>query len=146
MFVWSCNILLKSIQTGASSSTKAELIKQSGRQLHGASTKDLLIPSQSDPTTYDLGATEAVLEGFLAQFRCRPSDLAEAQQMGAAMERVATVFDSFLEIVARSNLELPVSRFVDLAEALPDVARKQHDGLYRAVDTYLKVILSMFIN
>jgi NPH3 family len=100
----------------------------------------LLIPSQFDPTTYDLGATEAVLEGFLAQFRHRPSDPAAARQMGAAMERVATVFDSFLEIVARSNSDLPVSRFIDLAEALPDVARKQHDALYSAIDAYLKVI------
>ncbi|KAJ1697829.1 hypothetical protein LUZ63_006341 [Rhynchospora breviuscula] len=137
-----CRFLLRLLRVanyiGASSSTKAELIKQSGRQLHKASEKDLLIPSQFDPTTYDLGVTEAVLEGFLGQFRRRPSDPAEARQMGGAMERVATIFDAFLEIVARSNLDLSVSRFIDLAEALPEIARKQHDGLYRAIDTFLK--------
>ncbi|KAJ3693198.1 hypothetical protein LUZ60_008678 [Juncus effusus] len=137
-----CGFLLRLLRVanyiGASSSTKAELIRQSSRQLHEANAKDLLIPSQSDPSLYDLGVTEALLEGFLAQFTRRPSNPLEMQRMSTKMERVAVIYDTFLEIIAGSNLDLPVSRFVDLVEALPEIARKKHDGLYKAIDTYLK--------
>lgn len=56
----------------------------------------------------------------------------------AAMGKVAKVFDEYLATIAL-DVDFPVGKFVDLAECLPDIARTDHDGLYHAIDTYLKV-------
>lgn len=56
----------------------------------------------------------------------------------SAMMKVAKLVDSYLaEIAPDANLKL--SKFIALAEILPDYARVVDDGLYRAVDIYLKV-------
>lgn len=52
--------------------------------------------------------------------------------------KVAKLLDSYLAEVARDS-KLPLSKFQFLAEALPQGSRLCDDGLYRAVDTYLKV-------
>lgn len=52
--------------------------------------------------------------------------------------KVAKLLDSYLAEVARDS-KLPISKFQSLAEALPEGSRLCDDGLYRAVDTYLKV-------
>ncbi|XP_073103158.1 BTB/POZ domain-containing protein At5g47800 isoform X2 [Elaeis guineensis] len=121
---------------GASSSTKAELVRRSGRQLDEAMPGDLLIPLPSNPQEYDVGIVEAVLENFLIQLR-RPIPPEENGRMLGSMARVATIFDSYLQVIAQDT-DFPVSKFCDLAEFLPEMARQEHDGLYRAIDTYLK--------
>ncbi|XP_040383529.1 BTB/POZ domain-containing protein At5g47800 isoform X2 [Oryza brachyantha] len=121
---------------GASSSTRAQLIRQAGSQLDEAKASDLLIPMPSDPQAYDIGAAEAVLEHFLTQFQ-RPAAPDERRRMSAAMEKVARIFDEFLRTIAL-DVDFAVGKFVDLAECLPDIARNDHDGLYLAIDTYLK--------
>ncbi|MQM03883.1 hypothetical protein Taro_036672 [Colocasia esculenta] len=121
---------------GASPSAKAELVRRSGRQLHEARVKDLLFPSPSNPKSYDIDLVEAILENFLAQFR-RHAPRADAERAVISMRTVAHAIDSYLQVVAKCA-STPVSRFVDLAEALPEVARPEHDDLYRAIDTYLK--------
>uniref|UniRef100_A0A0D9XBT1 NPH3 domain-containing protein n=1 Tax=Leersia perrieri TaxID=77586 RepID=A0A0D9XBT1_9ORYZ len=125
---------------GASSSTRAQLIRQAGVQLDEAKAADLLIPmppSSSAADKYDVGAAEAVLEHFLAQFQRAAPGGEERRRMSGAMEKVARVFDEFLRIIAVDG-DFPVGKFVDLAECLPDIARNDHDGLYHAIDTYLK--------
>lgn len=121
----------------ASSSTRAQLIRQAGSQLDEARAADLLIPLPSDPQAYDVGAAEAVLEHFLAQFQ-RPAAPDKRRQMSAAMEKVARIFDEYLRSIALDR-DIPVGKFVDLVECLPDIARSDHDGLYYAIDIYLKV-------
>ncbi|CAM0950812.1 unnamed protein product [Alopecurus aequalis] len=121
---------------GASSSTRAQLIRQAGSQLDEAKAVDLLIPLPSDPQAYDIGAAEAVLEHFLAQFQ-RPAAPDERRRMSIAMEKVVRIFDEYLQTLAL-NGEFPIGKFVDLVECLPDIARNNHDGLYHAIDTYLK--------
>ncbi|KAF7072004.1 hypothetical protein CFC21_077203 [Triticum aestivum] len=121
---------------GASSSTRAQLIRQAGSQLDEAKAVDLLIPLPSDPQAYDVGAAEAVLEYFLAQFQ-RPAAPDERRRMSVAMEKVVRIFDEYLKTIALDS-EFPIGKFIDLAECLPGIARSDHDGLYRAVDTYLK--------
>ncbi|KAJ6932704.1 hypothetical protein NC651_008207 [Populus alba x Populus x berolinensis] len=57
---------------------------------------------------------------------------------GAALIKVAKLVDSYLaEAAVDSNLNL--SEFVALAGALPSHSRATDDGLYRAIDTYLKL-------
>ena len=58
---------------------------------------------------------------------------------------VSKLLDNYLAEIAKDP-NLTISKFQVLAEALPENARKCHDGLYRAIDTYLKVttILTAF--
>jgi len=121
----------------ASSSTRAQLIRQAASQLNEARAADLLIPLPSDPETYDVGALEAVLEHFLAQFQ-RPAAAEERRRMSATMTKVARIFDEYLQTIALDR-DFPVGKFVHLVECLPDIARSDHDGLYYAIDIYLKV-------
>lgn len=121
---------------GSSPSTKAELVRRSGRQLDEATTSDLLIPLPSNPEEYDVGVVEAVLENFLVQFR-QPISPEESERMLGSMVRVAKIFDSYLQVIAKYT-NFPVSKFSDLVESLPEMARQEHDGLYQAIDTYIK--------
>ncbi|CAN6210279.1 unnamed protein product [Urochloa humidicola] len=136
-------LLRTASRVGASPSARAQLVRQAGAQLDEAAATDLLVPlpPPSESGGYDVGAAEAVLEHFLAQFR-RPGGAAaapeERRRMSAAMGKVARTFDEYLRTIAELDRELPVGRFVDLVECLPDIARTDHDGLYRAIDVYLK--------
>jgi len=68
-----------------------------------------------------------------------PSPATKAPQPALTLRtKVAKLLDSYLAEVARDS-KLPLSKFQFLAEALPEGSRLCDDGLYRAVDTYLKV-------
>jgi hypothetical protein len=54
------------------------------------------------------------------------------------MRMVARLIDGYLAEVA-PDVNLKASKFQALAEALPSYSRVSHDGLYRAIDIYLKV-------
>lgn len=123
---------------GASTSTKAELVRRSGRQLDEAMVNDLLIPSPSSSNGhfYDINLVEAILENFLVQFRRRAyHNNSDAMQ---PMIKVAKLIDGYLQAVA-SDVNMPASKMVALAESLPEFARSEHDELYKAIDIYLKV-------
>ncbi|KAL6969399.1 hypothetical protein U1Q18_029112 [Sarracenia purpurea var. burkii] len=51
--------------------------------------------------------------------------------------KVAKLVDGYLQEIA-TDANLPLSKFVALAEAVPEFARVVHDDLYRAIDIYLK--------
>jgi hypothetical protein len=55
---------------------------------------------------------------------------------------VAKLVDGYLQEIAR-DMNLPLSKFIALAEAIPDFSRLDHDDLYRAIDIYLKVKLQI---
>lgn len=122
---------------GASPSTKAELIRQCGHQLDEVTATDLIIPSATNPQTHDISTVEAVLECFLLQFH-QPMPQEETERMIMSMSKVGIIYDSYLKIIAGES-SLTVSKFIELANALPEMARKEHDGLYQAIDVYLKV-------
>ena len=52
--------------------------------------------------------------------------------------RVAKLIDSYLAEIAVDPC-LEISKFISLAKSIPSFARPMHDGIYRAVDVYLKV-------
>lgn len=54
-----------------------------------------------------------------------------------ALARVGRLVDVFLMEVAKDP-HLPVEKLLAIAEAVPDGARPEHDGLYKVVDSYLK--------
>ncbi|CAO2039468.1 unnamed protein product [Urochloa humidicola] len=54
-----------------------------------------------------------------------------------ALARVGKLVDAFLVEVAKDP-NMPLDKLLAIAEAVPDAARPEHDGLYKVVDTYLK--------
>lgn len=149
----------------ASSSSKMELARRIGLQLEEATVNDLLIPSLSyaDDTVYDVELVMTILEQFMSQGQSPPTSPArsrmaferrrsrsaeninlefqESRRSSSASHssklKVAKLVDRYLQEVARdANFQL--SKFIALAEIIPDFARHDHDDLYRAIDIYLK--------
>ncbi|CAN8264396.1 unnamed protein product [Cochlearia groenlandica] len=140
-----------------------ELEKRVGMQFEQATLQDLLIPGYNNnkgETMYDVDLVQRSLEHFLVQEQTTegssPSRMSPSQSMYAdagipranssgnggnnnqnAKMRVARLVDSYLTEVARDR-NLPLTKFQVLAEALPESARTCDDGLYRAIDSYLK--------
>jgi hypothetical protein len=111
---------------------RAELEKRISWQLDQASLKEIMIPSFSHTcgTLLDVELIIRLVRSFV--------NLDEVAKSGSALIKVAKLVDSYLaEAAVDANLNL--SEFIALAGALPSHARATDDGLYRAVDTYLKV-------
>ncbi|KAL2234733.1 UNVERIFIED_CONTAM: Root phototropism protein 3 [Sesamum indicum] len=130
-----CNFLLRLLRVAnmvhVGPSYRAELEKRVSWQLDQASLKELMIPSFSHTSTALLDF-ELVLR-LVKRF----ASMEDVARSGAAVMKVAKLVDSYLaEAAVDSHLSLP--DFVDLASALPSHARSSDDGLYRAIDTYLK--------
>ncbi|XP_068641455.1 root phototropism protein 3-like [Aristolochia californica] len=131
-----------------------ELEKRVGMQLEQATLTDLLIPSYNDgETLYNVEVVQRLLEHFLVQeqmehsspsrqtfsdkHRYESSSPRRNNANSNAQARVARLVDSYLTEVS-SDRNLAPTKFQVLAEALPDTTRSCDDGLYRAVDSYLK--------
>ncbi|KAL5212383.1 hypothetical protein ABZP36_023230 [Zizania latifolia] len=161
----SCGFLLRllrlAIMLKAAPALVTELEKRVGMQLEQAALADLLIPSYSRAdTAYDVDLVQRLVEHFLVQeqtemasspgrlepqqpeyYSARMPPAAAAASASAtglnAKARVARLLDSYLSEVSRDR-NLSLTKFQVLAESLPESARTCDDGLYRAVDSYLK--------
>lgn len=146
-------LLKTAIIVRASPSCISNLEKRIGAQLDQASLEDLLIPtfSYSAETLYDVDCVQRILGHFLASNQPDPraspcSEDEEDHLIGShasltPVTKVAKLIDGYLaEIASDVNLKLP--KFQALAGAIPDYARPYDDGLYRAIDIYLKVIIT----
>ncbi|XP_052148836.1 BTB/POZ domain-containing protein At5g66560-like [Oryza glaberrima] len=130
----------------ASESARDMLERRIAARLPDAAVDDLLIPSYSYlvETLYDVECVERIVRYFLEGRDADDGndDGSEPETPGReasrrAMLAVGRLMDAYLgEIAADANLK--PDKFCDLAWALPDGARVYDDGLYRAVDIYLK--------
>ncbi|KAK1378379.1 BTB/POZ domain-containing protein [Heracleum sosnowskyi] len=131
----------------ASPSCISNLERRIGMQLDQASLEDLLMPnfSYTMETLYNVECIERILEHFLAMDQvtggASPCSVDDGQSMGSPsltpITMVAKLIDGYLaEVAPDINLKLP--KFQSLAGAVPDYARPLDDGLYRAIDIYLK--------
>lgn len=134
-----CNFLLRLLRVAnmvnVEGSYRHELEKRISWQLDQASLKELVIPSFSHTcgTLLDVELVIRLVKRFVSLD-------SEGAKSGASLVKVAKLVDSYLsEAAVDANLSL--SEFVTLASALPSHARATDDGLYRAIDTYLKVCL-----
>ncbi|TKY59467.1 Root phototropism protein 3 [Spatholobus suberectus] len=122
-----------------------ELEKRVGMQFEQATLADLLIPCYNkNETAYDVDLVQRLLEHFLVQEQSENSSPSRQsfsdKQVSSninAKTRVARLVDSYLTEVSRDR-NLSLTKFQVLAEALPESARTSDDGLYRAIDSYLK--------
>ncbi|KAL8143480.1 hypothetical protein V2J09_016512 [Rumex salicifolius] len=110
-----------------------------GTQLEQASLDDLLIPSYSylNETLYDVECVERMLGYFLDSYGGQEVEEGDDFDGSSVMVLVGKLIDRYLsEIASDSNLK--PDKFCSLAMSLPDQARLFDDGLYRAVDVYIK--------
>ncbi|XP_022735211.1 BTB/POZ domain-containing protein At1g67900-like [Durio zibethinus] len=150
----------------ASSSSKMELARRAALQLEEARVSDLLIPSlsYSSDTLYDVDIALTILEQFMLQGQSPPTspprsklgferrrrsrsaenidfEFQESRRSSSASHsaklKVAKIVDGYLQEIAR-DINLPLSKFIAIAETIPDFSRLDHDDLYRAIDIYLK--------
>ncbi|XP_022146548.1 BTB/POZ domain-containing protein At1g30440 isoform X1 [Momordica charantia] len=126
----------------------SNLERRVGTQLDQATLEDLLMPnfSYSMETLYNVDCVQRILEHFLAVDQishggASPCSIDDEQLIGSPsltpITMVAKLIDGYLaEVAPDVNLKLP--KFQALAAAIPDYARPLDDGLYRAIDIYLK--------
>lgn len=140
-------LLRRAVMLDTSVSCRLDLERRIGSQLDMATLDDLLIPSfrHTGDTLFEIDTVHRILVNFSQQggddsedeesvFEC-DSPHSPSQ---SAMLKVAKLVDNYLaEVAPDANLDLP--KFLLIAEALPPHARTLHDGLYRAIDLYLKV-------
>ncbi|KAF5475012.1 hypothetical protein F2P56_006861 [Juglans regia] len=124
---------------GASPVIKTELVRRSSLQFEEATVSDMLFPlhSTSEEYSYDVDLVVAVLESLVVLWRRQSPTAAENSQFLGSMRKVGKLVDSYLQVVAK-DVNMPVSKIISLAEALPDIARPEHDDLYKAINIYLK--------
>lgn len=148
----SCSFLLKllkvAILVGAGESSREDLMNRISMKLHEASVTDLLIPSRSPQiTTYDVELVQCIVNRFLMHEKSNwDMDVVGKNEKGAdnfvlghgSLLSVAKLIDGYLAEIARDQ-NLTLSSFLDLAHTIPQAARLIHDGLYKAIDIYLKV-------
>ncbi|KAG8098318.1 hypothetical protein GUJ93_ZPchr0013g36532 [Zizania palustris] len=126
----------------ASESSRDMLERRIAARLPDAAVDDLLIPSYSYlvETLYDVDCVERIVRYFVEGRDDDEGSEPETPGREAsrrAMLAVGRLIDAYLgEIAADANLK--PDKFCNLAWALPDDARVYDDGLYRAVDIYLK--------
>ncbi|XP_073151661.1 LOW QUALITY PROTEIN: BTB/POZ domain-containing protein At5g48800-like [Henckelia pumila] len=129
-------------------SCRLDLERRIGSQLDLATLDDLLIPSfrHAGDTLFDVDTVHRILVNFSQQ----EDDSDEDMDDGSVFEsdsppspsqttlcKVSKLVDNYLaEIAPDANLKL--NKFIAVAETLPAHARTFHDGLYRAIDVYLK--------
>ncbi|KAJ0102293.1 hypothetical protein Patl1_06085 [Pistacia atlantica] len=140
-------LLRTSMILHASPPCRENLEKRIGAQMDQAALEDLLIPNMgySVETLYDIDCVQRILDNFML-FNHDTIDsnciVDEGQLIGGAhsltpMTMVANLVDGYLaEVAPDVNLKLP--KFQSLAAVIPDYARSLDDGIYRAIDIYLK--------
>ncbi|PHT47217.1 hypothetical protein CQW23_11425 [Capsicum baccatum] len=130
-----CNFLLRLLRVAnmvrVEPSYRVDLEKRISWQLDQATLKELLIPSfvHTCGTLLDVELVLRLVKRFM--------NLDESVRSGSALIKVAKLVDNYLAEAAVDG-NLTMSEFIDLAGALPGHARSTDDGLYRAIDTYLK--------
>ncbi|KAI8560257.1 hypothetical protein RHMOL_Rhmol04G0241600 [Rhododendron molle] len=136
----------------ASPSCRENLEKRVGAQLDQASLEDVQIPNMgySVETLYDIDCFQRILDHFMSMDQAAAAaastsspciveeeELMEGTPSLISITMVANLVDAYLADVAPDvNLKFP--KFQSLAATIPDYARLLTDGIYRAIDIYLK--------
>uniref|UniRef100_A0A453D764 NPH3 domain-containing protein n=1 Tax=Aegilops tauschii subsp. strangulata TaxID=200361 RepID=A0A453D764_AEGTS len=138
----------------ASDAARAAIERKAATQLEQATVEDVLIPSYSGAaeTLYDVDYVERVARHFLAEEEVGEDEASSSAAIteeeaaarttasrpsAVAMVQVGKLVDNYLADLA-SDANLKPTKFCELALAMPDHARIYDDGVYRAVDIYLK--------
>ncbi|PON60800.1 Voltage dependent potassium channel [Trema orientale] len=140
-------LLRSAVMLDCTIACRLDLERRIGSQLDIATLDDLLIPSfrHAGDTLFDVDTVHRILVNFSQQDDSE-DDMEDASVFESdsphspsqtALFKVAKLVDNYLaEIAPDANLKL--AKFMVIADSLPAHARTIHDGLYRAIDIYLK--------
>ncbi|EPS72379.1 hypothetical protein M569_02379, partial [Genlisea aurea] len=126
-------------------SSRLDLEKRMASQLGQAVVDDLLIPSCSfaGDTLFDVEAVQRIMITFSeceVEMDRRGGEEGYCYVVSPSredVERVTKLMENYLAEIA-SDRNLSVSKFISLSELIPDRSRATEDGMYRAIDIYLK--------
>ncbi|KAJ4916909.1 BTB/POZ domain-containing protein [Raphanus sativus] len=133
------------VTINVSDSCRVELEMRIAQQLERVSLDDLLIPVVQDgDSMYDVDTVHRILVCFLKRVEDeeRNEDDNETETeidstCHSSLLKVGLIVDAYLAEIAPDPF-LSLNKFRDLIEILPDYVRVTHDGLYRAIDMFLK--------
>lgn len=91
--------------------------------------------SSEECTMLDIDVVQRIVEYFLMHEQQQIQ-----QQQKTRKFNISRLLDNYLAEIARDP-NLSITKFQVFAELLPENTRSYDDGLYRAIDTYLKVII-----
>lgn len=124
---------------------RLDLEKRMALQLGQAVLDDLLIPSYSftGDTLFDVDTVQRIMTNYLecelsANRITSSTDDEHVSPLLSDMERVGKLMENYLAEIA-TDRNLSVTKFISLAEVVPEQSRVTEDGMYRAIDIYLKV-------
>ncbi|XP_022739752.1 BTB/POZ domain-containing protein DOT3-like [Durio zibethinus] len=142
----SCKFLMQMLKTAmvysASPALISDLERRIGMMLEDANVNDLLIPNykiedqgimlntSEQRTMHNIEVVQRILDYFLIHEQ-------QQQQQKIGKTNVSKLLDNYLAEIAKDP-NLSITKFQVLAESLPQNARSCDDGLYRAIDIYLK--------
>ncbi|RDY04969.1 BTB/POZ domain-containing protein [Mucuna pruriens] len=122
---------------------RLDLEKRMAMQLGQAVLDDLLIPSYSftGDTLFDVDTVQRVMTNYLesqmGNHLVYNADDEYFSPPQSDVERVGKLMENYLAEIA-TDRNLPVPKFTSLAELIPEQSRPVEDGMYRAIDIYLK--------
>ncbi|XP_076928383.1 BTB/POZ domain-containing protein At5g48800-like [Bidens hawaiensis] len=150
-------LLRSAVMLDCTVACRLDLERRIGSQLDTATLDDLLIPSfrHDSDTLFDVDTVHRILVNFSQQDDSGDDGDDDDDPDGSVFEsdgldspsetvlfKVSKLVDNYLaEIAPDANLKL--SKFIGVVESLPAHARTVHDGLYRAIDVYLKAHQSL---
>ncbi|CAH8325080.1 unnamed protein product [Eruca vesicaria subsp. sativa] len=148
--VTSTRFLLRLLRTSmvlqASAVTQENLERKIGVQLDEAALEDLLIPNMgkySAESLYDIDSVQRILDHFMLTYDSSCYNNVEEKQIMVdshpfrPIKKVASLIDGYLAEVA-SDENLKLSKFQALGAVIPEDVRPLDDGIYRAIDIYIK--------
>ncbi|KAG8647891.1 hypothetical protein MANES_09G122200v8 [Manihot esculenta] len=136
-------MLRMSIMLDATIACRLELERRIAFRLEMVSLDDLLIPSvRSGDSLFDVDTVHRILVNFLQRIEEENVDCGyESDGLGSSgygsLLKVGRLIDAYLAEIAPDPY-LSLQKFIAMIEILPDYARVIDDGLYRAIDIYLK--------
>ncbi|CAM0145861.1 unnamed protein product [Urochloa decumbens] len=115
---------------GMSRECRHKLERLMGLMLDQATLDDLLVSGDDGGGVYDVNLVMRLVRVFVGSEE-------EADAPSQRMRKVGRLIDKYLGEISPDHA-LKVSKFLAVAESLPDSARDCYDGVYRALDIYLE--------
>ncbi|KAG6605203.1 BTB/POZ domain-containing protein SR1IP1, partial [Cucurbita argyrosperma subsp. sororia] len=121
---------------------RLDLEKRMAAQLGQAALDDLLIPSYAftGDTLFDVDTAQRIMVNYLdleLELDANEEQRIPSSSSSGELQRVGRLMENYVAEIA-SDRNLSVSKFINIAELIPEQSRVTEDGMYRAIDIYLK--------